>query len=271
MTAASVFLHQQSSDGAKGETRAQEPSMEDILASIRRIIADDQLHAQRPAYSGSRRAGSVQAPADAGPSPRTQDPRGGYDDVLDLARIRGTTQPERESPRAPMAERREPSPTIAPASAAPTATPASSAPWSTDRRARPAAEPHDEEPAAEDYDTDTDEQSLANDAVYAHADPAGITEPVAGRALSTERHDPGRQDSAPGGDALISAKPGASVMSAFETLAATVVLQNGEMLERVMRDELRPMIKTWLDDNLPTMVERLVRSEIERVARGGRS
>jgi cell pole-organizing protein PopZ len=33
---------------------------------------------------------------------------------------------------------------------------------------------------------------------------------------------------------------------------------------------LRPMLKKWLDDNLPTIVERLVRVEIERVARGGR-
>ena len=59
-------------------------------------------------------------------------------------------------------------------------------------------------------------------------------------------------------------------MSAFETLAATVVLQNTPMLERVMRDLLRPMLKTWLDDNLPQLVERLVRTEIERVARGPR-
>ena len=32
-----------------------------------------------------------------------------------------------------------------------------------------------------------------------------------------------------------------------------------------MRDELRPLLKEWLDDNLPPMVERLVRAEIERV------
>ena len=33
---------------------------------------------------------------------------------------------------------------------------------------------------------------------------------------------------------------------------------------------LRPMLKTWLDVNLPPMVERLVRAEIERISRGGR-
>jgi hypothetical protein len=33
---------------------------------------------------------------------------------------------------------------------------------------------------------------------------------------------------------------------------------------------LRPLLKSWLDDNLPNLVERLVRQEIERVARPGR-
>jgi cell pole-organizing protein PopZ len=33
---------------------------------------------------------------------------------------------------------------------------------------------------------------------------------------------------------------------------------------------LRPMLSDWLDDNLPKLVERLVREEIERVARGPR-
>jgi cell pole-organizing protein PopZ len=33
---------------------------------------------------------------------------------------------------------------------------------------------------------------------------------------------------------------------------------------------LRPMLKAWLDDNLPGIVERLVRQEIERMARGQR-
>jgi cell pole-organizing protein PopZ len=35
-----------------------------------------------------------------------------------------------------------------------------------------------------------------------------------------------------------------------------------------VRDTLRPMLKAWLDDNLPQLVERLVRAEIERISRG---
>jgi cell pole-organizing protein PopZ len=41
-------------------------------------------------------------------------------------------------------------------------------------------------------------------------------------------------------------------------------------IEDVVREMLRPMLRAWLDDNLPTIVERLVRAEIERVARGSR-
>jgi cell pole-organizing protein PopZ len=36
----------------------------------------------------------------------------------------------------------------------------------------------------------------------------------------------------------------------------------------MVREMLRPMLKQWLDENLPAIVERLVRSEIQRVARG---
>jgi cell pole-organizing protein PopZ len=39
-------------------------------------------------------------------------------------------------------------------------------------------------------------------------------------------------------------------------------------VDELVREMLRPMLKAWLDDNLPSLVERLVRSEIERVSRG---
>ena len=39
-------------------------------------------------------------------------------------------------------------------------------------------------------------------------------------------------------------------------------------LEDVVRDTHRPMLKSWLDENLPRVVERLVQEEIERVTRG---
>jgi hypothetical protein len=68
--------------------------------------------------------------------------------------------------------------------------------------------------------------------------------------------------------ALVSAATSAAVDSAFNTLAQTVLVQNARTLEDLVREMLRPMLKTWLDDNLPGLVERLVRAEIERVSRG---
>jgi len=67
---------------------------------------------------------------------------------------------------------------------------------------------------------------------------------------------------------LISPSTSAAVDSAFNTLAHTVLVQNARTLEDLVREMLRPMLKSWLDDNLPSMVERIVRAEIERDTRG---
>ena len=67
---------------------------------------------------------------------------------------------------------------------------------------------------------------------------------------------------------LISSSTSAAVDSAFNSLAHTVLVQNARTLEDLVREMLRPMLKSWLDDNLPSMVERIVRAEIERVSRG---
>jgi len=75
-------------------------------------------------------------------------------------------------------------------------------------------------------------------------------------------------ESAPPPRPLISSSTSAAVDSAFNTLAHTVLVQNARTLEDLVREMLRPLLKSWLDDNLPGMVERLVRAEIERVSRG---
>lgn len=46
-------------------------------------------------------------------------------------------------------------------------------------------------------------------------------------------------------------------------------LGNGNItIEAIVREMLRPMLKEWLDENLPAVVERMVEKEIARVARG---
>ena len=70
-------------------------------------------------------------------------------------------------------------------------------------------------------------------------------------------------------DALLSGAAQATAAHAFQMLSTTVLNSNPRTLEDLVKDMLRPLLKAWLDDNLPPLVERLVRAEIERVARGG--
>jgi uncharacterized protein len=70
--------------------------------------------------------------------------------------------------------------------------------------------------------------------------------------------------------ALVSAATVEQVSRSFSDLAAAIDGQERRSLDEMAEEMLRPMLKDWLDDNLPTLVERLVREEIERVARGPR-
>jgi uncharacterized protein len=61
-----------------------------------------------------------------------------------------------------------------------------------------------------------------------------------------------------------------AVHSTWNTLAQTVLVENGRTLQDLVREMLRPMLKAWLDDNLPTLVERLVLAKIEEMTRSER-
>jgi cell pole-organizing protein PopZ len=81
---------------------------------------------------------------------------------------------------------------------------------------------------------------------------------------------PLRREVGPARRALLSPQSDAQVSASFDDLAKAMIEGNANKLDRVIEDLLRPMLKGWLDDNLPQMVERMVREEIERVSRTGR-
>lgn len=56
------------------------------------------------------------------------------------------------------------------------------------------------------------------------------------------------------------------LLRAVSTERSAMVTRGGPTIEDVVREELRPLLKDWLDQHLPSIVERLVRAEIERVA-----
>lgn len=220
---------------------AADPSMEEILASIRRIIADD--HGTPITPRPSRAAAEASAPqaqphADwAAPHARAEAPRLRAQDEPPLRRA----SIEPAAPSAPASPREtEPSlKTINDRIARLETAPSRAA-------LRPAPEPA--QPAVI--------EALAPDPV--------IEQPVVHQAPALPAES-GSMDS------LLSPLARASVTSAFEALSVSMAVQNGSMVEGAVRDMLRPMLKEWLDDNLPAIVERLVRAEIERVARGGRA
>jgi len=203
----------------------QDASMEDILASIRRILAEDQA-APMPAATTPEPGG---APAD---------------DILDL-----TEQMLVPEQRAPDAAASRPSGSQAEIDALLAGAPQSSAPApmsaaeidamfaSSSAGATPAPQP---------------EAGAAPSAV------AGVEEGLIGTAAAT---------ATAASFAALRAARGQGEMP--RQAAADIALGNGAVtLEQIVREELRPLLKAWLDANLPGLVERLVKAELERVARG---
>ena len=70
-------------------------------------------------------------------------------------------------------------------------------------------------------------------------------------------------------DQLLDGATHSAVKSTFSRLNGLSMVNSGVTLEAMMREMLRPMLKEWLDENLPSVVERMVEKEIARISRGG--
>jgi cell pole-organizing protein PopZ len=230
--------------------KGQEPSMEEILASIRRIIADDDGAKTQPPKPAD---GVAQQPASSSPRPvpppRAMTPPPPIEPMI--------------SPSAALAAAKERADFPKPASFAPESehepeTGAEMSPDILDLTERMAAEPR---PGAGFRTIDAE-----LDLIFEETPPGPPEQPTQMMAEAPAPVEPPTPAKAE--QSLMSAATSAAVDSAFNTLAQTVLVQNGRTLEDLVREMLRPMLKTWLDDNLPGMVERLVRAEIERVSRG---
>ena len=219
--------------------------MEEILASIRRIIADDDASKPPPAESASAQPPHPSAPP---------------------------------LPRAPVQP-----PPVRPAAAAPPPQPVTPP--------QPSMQQHEIDAMLARHDTSQDDASaepgsdvleLTEAMTDAHSPRTEGFRTIDGQSdvifEENSASEPGpfvppipdaRRHAESGMERpLISSATTAAVDSAFNTLAQTVLVQNARTLEDLVREMLRPLLKTWLDDNLPGLVERLVRAEIERVSRG---
>jgi cell pole-organizing protein PopZ len=161
--------------------------MEEILASIRRIISEDD------------------APAE------------------------GETPPEAAAP-AP-----EPEPAPEPAAAA---APTDDVLELTDRIEPPA-------------------ETVGDIAVYAKEEPPPPAPALAPQPVASHNND-----------SLVSETSAMAAANAFGQLSAAVAMPaDGQTLDGVVRELLRPLLKAWLDEHLPSIVEAKVAEEVQRIAR----
>jgi cell pole-organizing protein PopZ len=269
--------------------KGQEPTMEEILASIRRIIADEP--ANEPSRGPALRKETPRNDSAAVESPRNPDARRENlrpEPPAYEARASLHSTEWRELPIGRSQAFAEPHSRLEPSISEPPdqeleaalAEPQSDSDEQPEAIEQPAQDIFDTEQAdATEYPPEAelaaDEQMHAEEQGTQTAQPHPVIrsgwdldpygrEPV-GSPERTDARQAGREAAE---ESLISAATTAAVDSAFNTLAQTVLVQNGRTLEDLVRELLRPMLKTWLDDNLPNMVERLVRAEIERVSRG---
>ena len=252
--------------------KAQEPSMEEILASIRRIIADDE--AKPPAGDkpvAAEKPSSAEAPARPAKSdaaaPAAKPPV--MNDIPPSAIAAAQVAAAKAAP--PVAS---PPPAAAPA--------ASNSQGDIDAmlagldEATSVAEIRPALPDGDVFDL-TDEMALADTppSSFHKVEPEDDLEFAERAAPKTVRRQPAfepppifENPPAPPPQQILSRSTVSAVESAFNTLANTVLSNNARTLEDLVKEMLRPMLKSWLDDNLPGLVERIVKAEIERVSRG---
>ncbi|MHC1548879.1 PopZ family protein [Phyllobacterium sp. K27] len=95
-------------------------------------------------------------------------------------------------------------------------------------------------------------------------------EPIAVDKFETNMEEEVSLDLAQALEPILSESTERQVSAAFEDLSFAVRSEQRRSFDEIAQGIMRPLLQDWLDNNLPTLVERLVREEIERVVRGGK-
>lgn len=207
-----------------GNKTEQEPSIEEILASIRQIISDD---------DETRPAGDIELPAEEKfdipvykPDVKEEKPRDSFAEILEL-----TNEVGGEEKVFDMSEKKFEMPLHQP-------------------------------------DEMTEPKSRQSDIDLSFSE-----EPARKSSLDLSA---GQGDV----DALFSAPAASATTEAFSRLLGNIPVEREEnkrlyadgriTLEDIAKDLLRPMLRQWVDDHMPALVERLVEKELEKLARQAR-
>lgn len=215
---------------AMNKPAAKEPSMDEILSSIRQIIADDDAGIAESSAGQAAPAG-FDIPDDIAEGLDMTESAGDESDALELSEEQIVNGQDADDLRFDI--------------------------------------PDIESQLAEDDDSSGEEDSdfTVPDLVM----PDDI-------AFDTDKRPASVADAAPMPDPnlssdlasrLLEPATDAAVKTAFARLGNATLATEGQLtIEAMIRDMLRPMLKGWLDENLPGMVEKIVEKEIERLSRG---
>lgn len=197
---------------AKAKAGEQDQSMEEILQSIKRIIAEegDTSLTQKPA-------------APTVPSPKEAKPTSFGSDVLELTDLIGEETPAAES-------------------ASTQNTVSNDAFDALFHEPAPAIEPMPE--VRSDFPAPDEEPSIIEDSL--------LSEQALEASTSALRN---------------LANMGSSAAAPVAAVSSAVTFRSGHTVEDLVVEALKPMLKEWLDANLPGIVERKVQREVERISR----
>lgn len=262
---------------AQASSAQREPSMEEILASIRRIIEDN---------DAGRRQATEPEPARPAAAERT---------VIEVDAFRNElrTPPLEAAERTPAPRETPKKPTLADIQAQITAEAAAMPTrWAEPAPAKPVAEasPAMERPLYERSPDDI-RKAIENSraaredarALLGIPEPANTARPPEARKLEPALAEeatvedqpaalalsrPAFAENAAPKTALLSERVERQVAASFTELSEAFAARSRKTFDEMAEEMIAPLLRDWMENNLPTLVERLVREEIERVARG---
>jgi cell pole-organizing protein PopZ len=242
----------------------QEPSMEEILSSIRRIIADEATEGDEDdqlVTDGRNEGSDRESEADALVRAMTG-ADGDDEDVLELTEMvreggevveldvaAAQLQPSEQQPDEPGAGEQEEA-------------------AQGDLEAEPGEEPLGLSQVSPPVDGFAAEQPADDDAApspIVDIQDEGMENDV--MAMQTNQN---------GLDSLVSDQAAGAATGAFAKLAQAVQRtppelaiadDSGRTTEQFVEDMMRPMLRDWLEQNLPVMVERIVQREVQKIVR----
>ena len=236
----------------------QEPSMEEILASIRRIISED---------GDEEAAAEVDAPealADPEPEPEPE--------VAEVAEEEEVLELTDEEEVLELTDEVQDDGTVVNLNTG-EEVPEDDAPDEVVEE--PQAEDEEEielEMVDSDEPTEQPEENIAEPEADPEPEPEAEPEP---EPVAVAEPEPVDALAAEAADRLVSENPAMNSVASLSALAAAVDTHRRAVdpsigprtIEDLVKDVMRPMIREWLDDNLPSLVERMVGREIERLTR----